>query len=232
MPSADLSELILATREEILTFSTDLAFRDGNSTDPRNGEVPVASVSITRQINKAISDILIASRFNLSLETLAIVSGTKEYSIPTSWLDVLSVYYTTGNRLMKTNVTDLDEREPKWRSTANGTAKRFYLNGTSKIGFDPTPNSSFSMNCLVVKDFTPLSVSTDVLPFYPTVFSYLISTRAAWHCAKLDSANPVAQIRAGVLDDNYKLGIKELQDFIAVRMAADADAPRSFEKAS
>ncbi|MGK3946295.1 hypothetical protein ABK046_49075, partial [Streptomyces caeruleatus] len=83
---------------------------------------------------------------------------------------------------------------------------RFYLNGTSKIGLDPTPNAVLTINCLVVKDFTALSALADVLPFYPTVFSYLISTRAAWHCAKLDSANPVAQIRAGVLDDNYKMG--------------------------
>lgn len=225
MPTTTLGELILATQEEIVSLKNDRFFRSGDSLDARNAETPVSSISITRQINKAIADILIETRYRMSEETLALAANTRTYPLPTSWLDVISVSIA-NSRLRKTNLRDLEAREPGFRSVASSaTPRRYYLNGTSQIGFDIPPNAAITAYLTVVKDTTALTALADVPTDFPATFCYLISTRAAWHCCKIDANNPAAQTRLKELESVYVSGIMQLKGFVSERMAFDADAP-------
>lgn len=232
MASLPLSELLIATREEIVAFSTDLIFRDGDSADSRNSESPVASVSITRQINKAILDILIATKFNIVIDTtVSSVISQQEYAVPVGWIELLSLSFGS-RRLLKTNVVDLDARLPNWRSATAGTPLKFYANGSTKFGVYPAPSSAAAFSALVVKEITALSVLTDTLASFPAIYNYLIVTRAAWHCAKLDAANPNASARAEILDNYYKENLAALKAYISDRMGIDNDAPKELGQPS
>lgn len=226
MASKALSELIVATRENFMGLGNDLLFRKGDSIDPRNADDPPTSISITRQLNKAFYDLLIATKFNVEDVAISLSVGTREYALDSSWLDVLSVWYSgTNYRLRKTTTDSLDKQAPKWRSVGNGIPQRFYINSTSKIGLDVPPSAAVSLNLSVVKSFTPLNVLSDTIANFPEPFSYLACLRAAWYCCVADFANPAAQNRAKELDTAYQDQLSIFKEFINNRFSADEDSP-------
>lgn len=231
MASVPLSELLMATQEEIVSLKNDLFFRMGDSTDARNAENPVKSISLTRQVNKAIYDIFIETRFNMTNETLAFAVNAREVAIPSDWLDVLTAH-VANLPLRKTTIAELDRRNPRWRTVVSSTPRRYYLNGGSFVGLDVPFSANSNLYLTVVKNTTPLNLLADTVPSYPTSFSYLISTRAAWHCCKIDATNPAANTREKVLYENYISGITALKEFVSNRMTVDNDAPRQLSESS
>lgn len=223
-----LASLITDVREELVSFSTDLNFRDGNSTDPRNAESPVASISITNQINKAQDEILRLTGYNQTSVNLALTAGTRTYALPTTILDVLEVRIS-GYSIRKTTLGEITRREPLWRSvTTQGRPNRFLINGFTQIEFDIPPNAaSVSAGCTLyaVTNVAALSVNSDTPTALAAPYHWLISCRAALICAEMDASNPSAQARAKGLQERYAQGMGELTAFLSARGTVDKDHP-------
>lgn len=71
--------------------------------------------------------------------SISVTSGTKEYSLPTGFYSVISLYNDTDNE--EINSIDLEDVSD-WDSSSANTIK-YYLRG-SYIGFSPTPTSAFT----------------------------------------------------------------------------------------
>ncbi len=224
MPNYTLSNLIEKVREEILSMKLDLTFRDGDSTDTRNSTVPLDSVSITAQINKAQAIAAAAFRYTQTEGTISLTSNVREYALPTGCFDVLSVWNASGYRLRKTTIRGLDEREPKWRSVPAGTPYRYYLVGGRNIGFDVAPSGSATLTLKYLIDPTELSLLADTLGYIPLAYEVLIVWGAAMLCADMDAANEYAQIRKKVIGERYAAMGKQLAALMGDKLDRDDDA--------
>ena len=223
MAAMTLGDLIVMVREETISFKADLILRDGDSTDARNATVPIDSISITRAINNAVALMVAEFKYAVENKTIATVIGTREYTIPTDYVDIISVWIGT-TRLRKTTQAVLDGMFPRWRSTANGTPYQYYVSGSAVIGFDIPPVAIVNVNINACVDVAVLSLLASVPAYLPTVFHPMIAWRAACLISEMDADNPVAQRRAQALMARYaEMGAK-LKGLMAQRLEFSDEA--------
>jgi hypothetical protein len=232
MPVRTLGNSIDIVREELFLFSTELKFRDGDAADGRNAEVPVASVSITRLINRAQTKLILLTGYTQDLQTITVSSGVREYTMPLGILDVSSAYLGV-QRFRKTSVPSLDSRYPSWRANSNAMPKEFYINGSEKIGFDRAFDAASitaqgsTLNLLATKDAADLANKSDTFTFLPTLYNDLPALMAAIEAAMIDAGNPQAQKRRETLEGMVGDMVKGLSALMAARFTADQGASPS-----
>jgi hypothetical protein len=70
-------------------------------------------------------------------------SGTADYDLPT---DCIALLYIAHNDLPLVRITrqELEDTEPYWRDTGNGTPLVYYLQGTTSYTLYPTPGTTIA----------------------------------------------------------------------------------------
>lgn len=105
-------------------------------------------------------------------DTVSLVAGTQEYTAPTNIALVELVTLST------TPLYPIDFVEAKRRNLTNaqGTPSRYYFRG-EKIGFDPIPNSSGTVNIYFRAILASLSADGDTIKlpdnFVPAIVKYM-----------------------------------------------------------
>jgi hypothetical protein len=229
MPQRTLGDSITIVREELFLFSTELKFRDGDAADSRNAETPVASVSITRLINRAQTKLIRATGYTQAAKTITVSAGPREFTLPLTILDVSSVWLGV-QRFRKTSIPALDTRYPTWRTNAAGTPKEFYVSGSEAIGFDRPFDAATitaqgtTLNFLATNDAADLANKTDTFTFLPTLYNDLPALMAVIEAAIIDAGNPQAQRRKEALEPMVNEMTKELAALMAARFTSDQGA--------
>lgn len=214
MPLYTLEEMIQGVRENILTFSTDLQFRDGHSTDPRNSEDPLASISITRMLNEACDFIASMTGYTGDTTNIAITSGVREYALSSTIGTIVSIY--AGHRLLQTTIGILNERHYNWRGSSDIDMRFWYIVGARSIGFHGKPSYNGTADIIHIAPPNVLSALSDTPTRLPSIYGSLPVLVASRNCALADAESEVAAKRAVALTDRVNEGLEELKRYIGI----------------
>jgi hypothetical protein len=118
---------------------------------------------LDEEINAAIHKLNADAKFNRTDVTIGLQTGVREYTIPSTVMEMYRVRYgSTKSKLNYTNTYELDRVNPGWENATAGIPVKYYVDG-NLIGVDPKPNATaaatvISIRCL--KD--PRSLGTSV----------------------------------------------------------------------
>ncbi len=227
-----LTQLLALTRTELLSFagagvSVDYLYRDGYTGDPRNAEVPVASVSLTERINQANNGLAILTGYKVGPTVLVLVAGTRSYAVSQNIIEIISVELP-GYSVRRVNLEDQNRRYPRWRASANGRPNKYILSGLNTLDFDPAPDAAaVTAGCSIIGTLAPtaLAATTDTPADLPLAYHYLLGVGGAMLSASVDTANPSMVARYQALVDRFTNGAALLQAEVNKRELRSGDSP-------
>jgi hypothetical protein len=130
-------------------------------------------------------------------EDISVVSGTKEYSLPSDFSDVVSVYNDDDDcEIPFISLTDV----PVHDNENTGNALRYYLRG-SYIGFSPTPTDSFTVKLRYKAKSGVLTSYSDTVDLPDNNFYYLkdyMLFRAAFKLGRSDGEQSRRNFQDGI----------------------------------
>jgi hypothetical protein len=218
-----LSDLLIATREEVMLLGTGIPFRDGDSTDPYSSAAP--TVSLTRCINKAIAELARAGQIATTTFTLAINNADNEYALDNEAGRVLTVHF--GNkRLRQLSLEELNARYPDWATRTASVPTAYAIHG-SRIIVTPRASAGGTLTYIAESYIPDLALLASVPTNLPVEFHDLIPVGAAVIIAQMDMGNENAQRRLEPLLKRWEEGKARFIELCEQRTKAQAssDAP-------
>lgn len=148
----------------------------------------------------------------LTVESITLVDGTKEYNLPSGFSAVDTVIYrdgATGDERELAEVHPDADVATRTNTTQNTTVNGYYIKGygeaNMKIGFNPTPSSSDNNNTVKLRYYrvpTEISTINDTVDipndFLPALKMYLIWRFHAQE-RNLSEANGYESMHAGAI---------------------------------
>lgn len=228
-----LTELIAATREELLAFGSRVPVRDGDSTD--TGNTNPVTVSITRQLNKSLRELARVTKFSQKRNTIAITTGVREYAIPSAWLDIISIRHN-GHRLRRTNESLLEQQTPDWETIANSDELyRYFIRGTVEVCLVEPPSAACvalgNPKVTYVGNPASLNLLADYPDMLPDIYHEELPIGAAKRICRMDRGNAKAAERYPELAKEWDNTITSLTTFMHDRMTDDYDSPQRLQDA-
>ena len=148
------------------------------------------------------------------------VANTKEHDLPTGCIAIEQVLFSTSGTagthrpLQQVTVSDLDSRDPYWRSEAAGTPVLYYVRGATSYGLHPTPGTSITTGILVIYAAlaTPAAADGDTYEV-PLGNGEAILTYCKWQ-ASLKDISGEGRLRADEYRRRWLSDLEELKQAV------------------
>jgi hypothetical protein len=145
-------------------------------------------------VNEAVSEVLTRSRVNVAVGTMALTSGSSDYTLPTQILALDEMYVTSAGS--STDTYQMYRKNPleilQMRiGGAGGTPPvRFYaISGTSLLMVYPTPAAADVLTLYYVPRPATLTTGTDTPSDIPVEWHKVVEYYGCWQAAQFtDSA--------------------------------------------
>ena len=142
----------------------------------------ITSTILDEEINAAMRKLNSDAKINRSDLTIGLVTGVREYTRPSTMMEMYRVRYgSTKTKLDYISTRELDRTNPGWENATSGVPTKYYAEG-NLIGVDPKPNVAAAATVLYVRclvDPSSLSTGGDTPDWMPRRFHETIAKGAA-----------------------------------------------------
>lgn len=137
---------------------------------------------LDEEINAAMRKLNSDSKFNRADVTIGLQTGVREYTVPSTVMEMYRVRYGSAKtKLDWTTTYELDRTSPSWESATSGVPAKYYAEG-NLLGVDPKPNSTAAATVLHIrclKDPSSLSTGGNSPSWLPSRYHETIAKGAA-----------------------------------------------------
>ena len=163
-------------------------------------------------VNEGYEDVLLRTRCKVRRATIALTSGTYDYSLPTGVLTILELYNTSASVDYPMERLSLQELLERRRATGTAPA-RYYTTDGDLLTLYPTPGTGESLTVYYTPRPTALSATADSPTDIPAEFHKLLEWYALVEGAEYDQSagNGLTSLA------RYENGIKMLRKYARLR---------------
>ena len=175
-------------------------------------------------VNMAYEDIVLKTNCKVQTTTISLSSSTSDYTIPSSFLNILEVYTTTSGQaysMQRSTAEDIIRRRIGVSPGFNSSPARYYATqGNDLLMVWPTPSAADSLSVYYVARPTALSVSSDVPSDIPAEFHQLIEYKACAEAADYAEFVVLRYRMVPTIDPTrwfalYEKGLKDLRTSVS-----------------
>lgn len=154
-------------------------------------------------LNEAERQYCLKTGYSIKKDTnTTTVATTREYDIPTDFIQVIDVYYS-GDRLAPIEKTETIHSS----GDENGTPTAFYVE-SKKIGLEPIPTAADTLTIIYYSMGGAMSADADD-PIIPKEHHMMLAYYAAYHCC-IEGDDTRLTFFYGLWDDGVKKAVSDV----------------------